>query len=251
MAADTTPAADQPAPPTADRAEGGARPRDKVRLRFRKLGALRLLSHHDLMRTFERLLRRALVPFHRTQGFHPKPRVVFALSLPLGVVGRDEVVEVELAQPMEPEEVLRRVVREAPPGLEFTRAGRVPPRQTARVCGLSYAVPVPPERLPDLRPRLAEALAAPSCVIERTRPPRRRLDLRPLIRDLRLAEETGPDGRPRTLLVMDLWLTDRGTARPEEVLRTLNLEDLLDAGAVLERLRLELEDEHTERRNEE
>ena len=28
--------------------------RDKVRLRFRKDGALRLLSHHDLMRCFER-----------------------------------------------------------------------------------------------------------------------------------------------------------------------------------------------------
>ncbi len=244
MAAETTPA-DQPARPAADGAAAAVRSQEKIRMRFRKLGALRLLSHHDLLRTFERLLRRAEIPFHRTQGFHPKPRIVFALSLPLGVLGRDEVVEIELTTPVEPEEMLQRLRRQAPPGLDITSACRVSLRQTARVRGLSYALPIPAERLADLQPRLDAILAAPECLIERTRPPRRRLDLRPLIRDLRLQEEVDADGRPHTLLVMDLWLTKHGTARPEEVLRILNLEDLLDAGAVLERLRLELEDEHT------
>jgi len=32
--------------------------RDKVRIRFRKCGDMRLVSHHDLMRCFERMLRR-------------------------------------------------------------------------------------------------------------------------------------------------------------------------------------------------
>src|SRR5262245_30862643 len=73
-----------------------AAPVDKVRLRFRKTGPLRLLSHHDLLRCFERLLRRAGLPVHRTHGFHPHPRLVFALSLPLGVVGCEEVAELEL-----------------------------------------------------------------------------------------------------------------------------------------------------------
>jgi hypothetical protein len=42
---------------------------------------------------------------------------------------------------------------------------------------------------------------------------------------------------------MLLRLTPSGTARPEEVLALLGLEDLLDAGVVLERSRLELHDE--------
>jgi radical SAM-linked protein len=208
-----------------------------VRIRFRKGGPLRLLSHHDLLRTFERMLRRAGLPFHRTQGFHPKPRLVFALSLPLGVVGGDEVVEIELDEVLPPGEVHDRLARQAPPGLVLESTRRVAPRTTARVRGLSYALPVPPERLPGLGPRLAGVLAAREWWIDRTRPPRRRLDLRPLLRDLRL-EETPP-----CRLVMDLALTDSGTARPEEVLGLLGLEDLLDAGAVLERTRLELEDE--------
>src|ERR1700749_5052019 len=88
MAPDTNESAEVSAPRV------GAR--DKVRLRFRKDGSLRWLSHHDLLRTFERMLRRAELPFHSTQGFNPHPRLVFALSLPLGVVGRAEVAELEL-----------------------------------------------------------------------------------------------------------------------------------------------------------
>src|SRR5579859_4762447 len=105
MAPDTSAAAPIPAPAPADGgAEHGAltqpsssalsQPnsaprgaRDKVRLRIRKDGSLRWLSHHDLLRTFERMLRRSGLPFRSSQGFHPHPRIVFALSLPLGVIG--------------------------------------------------------------------------------------------------------------------------------------------------------------------
>src|SRR6185295_14793289 len=99
---------------------------DKFRIRFRKSGDLRFLSHHDLMRSFERMLRRADLPFRSTSGFHPHPRVVFALSLPLGVVGLDEVVEVELNQELPAEDVLARLQLQAPAGLEFISARRIP-----------------------------------------------------------------------------------------------------------------------------
>jgi hypothetical protein len=42
---------------------------------------------------------------------------------------------------------------------------------------------------------------------------------------------------------LDLWVTPTGTARPEEVLGLLGLEDVMAGGAVLERTRMELEDE--------
>jgi radical SAM-linked protein len=243
MAPDVTPAAPPPAKGGERPADAaGSQPKDRVRLRFRKLGALRLLSHHDLMRTFERMLRRAGLPFHRSQGFHPKPRLVFALSLPLGVAGLDEVADLELDEILPPEEIHERLRRQAPPGLEVIGVRRLPLRGGVRVRGLSYAVEVPPERTQGLRPRIDEVLAATTCWIDRTRPPRRRLDLRPFLRDLRLDEER-TEGRVRWRLVMDLWLLPSGTARPEEILQLLNLQDLLESGAVLERTRLELDDD--------
>src|SRR5438128_12031853 len=113
MAPDSPPTA---APPSAGAPEAN---RDKLRIRFRKGGDLRLLSHHDLMRCLERMLRRAALPFKSTAGFHPGPRVVFALSLPLGVLGRDEVVEIEFTRALDEDETLAALRSQAPAGLEF------------------------------------------------------------------------------------------------------------------------------------
>src|SRR5271157_3319048 len=53
----------------------------KVRLRFAKQGDLRLVSHHDLLRCLERMLRRAQIPMASSQGFNPRPKITFALAL--------------------------------------------------------------------------------------------------------------------------------------------------------------------------
>jgi hypothetical protein len=50
-------------------------------------------------------------------------------------------------------------------------------------------------------------------------------------------------GRADHVLTLDLWVTQTGTARADEVLRLLGLADLLDAGAVLERTTVEIRDE--------
>src|SRR3954447_19136566 len=100
-------------------AEPSERSPSKARIRFRQDGALRFLRHHDLMRSFERMLRRADLPFRRSQGFHPKPRLIFALSLPLGVVGCEEVVELELDAVLPPDEVRERLGRQTPAGLDI------------------------------------------------------------------------------------------------------------------------------------
>src|SRR5262245_23223390 len=95
-----SPAAAGPVPPPGGNGPG----RPKYRIRFRKGGDLRLVSHHDLMHCVERMLRRAGLPFHTTQGFNPKPRMAFALSLGLGIVGCQEVLELELDAPLPADE---------------------------------------------------------------------------------------------------------------------------------------------------
>jgi radical SAM-linked protein len=240
--------------------------RDKIRIRFRKSGELRLLSHHDLMRAFERMLRRAALPFRNTQGFHPKPRLVFALSLPLGVVGCEEVVELELSEILPLDQLQQRLAAQCPRGLDLLSLRRIDVRATAHVRAFTYRIALPPERLAGVQERIRDLLASKECLLERSRPTTRRVDLRAFIRDLRVTPAPSAFSEPRPLgsgaglpplpngrgsesrgsdwLEMDLWLTPQGTARPEEVLSVLGVKDLLDAGAVLERARLELTDEN-------
>jgi radical SAM-linked protein len=207
---------------------------DKVRIRFQKTGNLRLVSHHDLMRCFERMLRRSALPIHSTQGFHPKPRLVFALSLPLGVIGRQEIVELELDELLPLEEIRERLARQAPDGLVIDAIERIPPKTTAHVQAIRYRAALPQKRDDDLSARIAAVLASEHCPVERTRPEPRVVDLRPFLRDLRVL----PDA-----LEFDLWVTPKGTARPEEVLSLLGLDDLTAGGAIIERTCLELQDE--------
>ena len=208
--------------------------RDKVRIRFRKDGDLRLLSHHDLMRTFERMLRRAALPFRSTEGFHPTPRMVFALSLPLGVAGLDEVVEVELNEEIPPEDVLERLRPQTPAGITFLSARRIAPNATALPRRAVYRLPVPPEEAGALAERCAALMAEAECWVNRAKPQPRRINIRPYVRGLR----AGPD-----YLEMDLWVTPTGSARADELVGVLGLRHLLEAGAVLERRALELRDE--------
>jgi radical SAM-linked protein len=193
------------------------------------------------LRAFERLLRRAELPFRATQGFNPHPRLVFALSLPLGVVGLAEVADLEMDEVLPVEEIHDRLRKQCPPGLDILAVRRVAPKASAQVRGLCYAVELPEGLIEATRARIAEVLAAEHCEVERRRPAGqskgpRRVDLRPFLRGLRI------EGVP-AWLEMELWLTPAGTARPEEVLRLLHLDDLLETGAVLHRRRLELEDE--------
>jgi radical SAM-linked protein len=209
---------------------------DKLRLRFAKNGTLRLLSHHDLMRSLERMLRRAALPFKSSAGFHPSPRIVFALSLPLGVVGRDEVVEIELTEPRDPDEVLAKLNAQAPAGLSFTRAAVVPMKATAIPRRVVYSLPLPGERAAEAGERCRELMAAERVWVDRLRPQPKRLNIRPYFREIGIIDNR---------LSLDLWVTQTGTARADELLRLLGLADLLDAGAVVGRDVLELRDEVT------
>src|SRR3954454_24364755 len=118
----------------------------KVRLRFAKRGDLRLVSHHDLMRCLERMIRRAALPVAHSQGFNPRPKATFALALALGIEGRREVMDLELDEPMEPREVLGRLAAEAPPGFDFFEAEAVGPGRAARVAAASYRLAIPEGR---------------------------------------------------------------------------------------------------------
>src|SRR5262245_28820306 len=109
------------APPLAIDPERPVRPPDmttitKVRLRFGKRGDLRLVSHHDLMRCLERMLRRARVPMATSQGFNPRPKMTFVLALGLGIEALREVVDLELTDPWPTPELLARLRACAPPG---------------------------------------------------------------------------------------------------------------------------------------
>jgi radical SAM family uncharacterized protein/radical SAM-linked protein len=70
----------------------------RLRVKFGKLGDMALTSHLDLLRLFDRAIRRASLPIAFTNGFHPSPRILVASALPLGVTSSGEMVDFELTE---------------------------------------------------------------------------------------------------------------------------------------------------------
>jgi len=220
--------------PSTDASPPVAEHRSKIRLRFRKDGDLRLVSHHDLMRALERAMRRAAIPFRTTSGFHPQPRMVFALSMSLGIVGITEAVEIELTQPISPEDLLARLSLQCPAGLTFLSAREVPFNRTAQVRRMVYQIDLPPERVENVQKAIDALLPSSECFVIRLKPTARRINIRPYIREIRLSGIT---------LELDLWVQPTGTARADELLGLLGVRDCLQSGGVLVRSELEIIDE--------
>jgi radical SAM-linked protein len=63
-----------------------------------------LVSHLDLLRLFDRVVRRSQIPIAFTGGFHPGPRIAPANALALGATSHGEIVDFELTQEMEVEQ---------------------------------------------------------------------------------------------------------------------------------------------------
>jgi len=97
----------------------------RVRVWFGKLGDLALISHLDLLRLFDRVLRRAALPISFSGGFHPSPRMAIAMALPLGVTSSGEIIDFELTQTVNLEEFKQKLSQQLPANLPIYKVAEV------------------------------------------------------------------------------------------------------------------------------
>jgi radical SAM-linked protein len=90
-----------------------------MRLRFAKTGAMRYLSHLELITVFTRAVSRGGVPILFSQGFHPHPRFSFATATSVGVESMAEYMDIFVADGMAAAEILQRLNAVLPEGLKI------------------------------------------------------------------------------------------------------------------------------------
>ncbi|HSJ53319.1 MAG TPA: TIGR03936 family radical SAM-associated protein, partial [Anaerolineae bacterium] len=147
-----------------------------------------------------------------------------ASGLPVGVTGRAELLDVWLAEPLEPGEVLARLRPASPPGLDVLAAEVVDlraPALQAQVQAAEYvAVLDTAEPLEAIRARAEALLAAASLPRQRHHKGKQQsYDLRPLVQSLAVRPAAGAGA----LLDMRLQASAEGAGRPDQVLEVLGL----------------------------
>jgi radical SAM family uncharacterized protein/radical SAM-linked protein len=202
----------------------------RFRIVFEKGSEMRFISHLDLMRTWERTLRRSGLPLAYTQGHHPHLKMSFGPPLPLGYRSRAEVFDLELTQPPAVD-LAERLNECLPEGLRVTGFRPIlfkTPSLMSQLEGASYRVRFPRTFLAEaglspagfrreLETRAAELLAREHLLVRRTSEAQtREFDARPSIVSLEIrADEVQAE------LDAHLRFTVRAQVRPEELVALL------------------------------
>lgn len=82
---------------------------------------MRFTSHLDLIRLFQRALRRAGLPVTITKGFSPRLKVSVVRALKLGVASDNEEAVICLDRPVEPKDFVDSINKKLPEGVAVTK----------------------------------------------------------------------------------------------------------------------------------
>jgi len=202
----------------------------RFRIEFAKGEAMRFVSHLDVMRTWERALRRSELPLAFTQGHHPHIKMSFGPPLPLGFRSRAEVFDLELSRPPG-FDLAERLNAVLPHGLQVTGFRPIlfkTPSLMSQLEGASYRVRFPvsflaeagiaPGRLhAELEGRVSRLLARDMLIVRRKSEDKtREFDAKPSILGMTASVEEAP-----AVLDLHLRFALRASARPDDLLGLL------------------------------
>jgi len=196
----------------------------RLRVRFSRGEEVKYITHLDLMRLWERALRRAGIDVAYSEGFTPHAQISLAAPLAVGVTSDGELLDVFLGSRLTPLDFMRGVGRQLPAGveaLEVEEVGLRAPSLQSELRAAEYEVLLPATLTEeDAREAIERFLAAESVPWEQVRDGEtRRYDIRALAQHLWL--DGSKNGSP--VVGMRVRADSGGSGRPEQVIAAMAL----------------------------
>ena len=189
----------------------------RYRFHFEKNENMKYTGHLDLHRTLERTFRRSTLPLAYSQGFNPHARITLALALPLGCTSSDEIVDFWLNEPLEIEDVEKKLKKGLPPGLTYVALEPISiqaPKPQNMVQSAIFTITLRNEDAA-LDKKVQAFMDADEVVIEKKRKGKlKQVNIRPLVEDMVVVQ----DGKS---LSMQLAALPSTTGRPDDVMKAM------------------------------
>lgn len=115
----------------------------KVRVKFKKHGAIRFIGHLDVMRFFQKCIRRAGLDIAYSGGYSPHQIMSFAHPLGVGMESNGEYMDIELNSATSSVDMLKRLNEASVDGIEIISIKELPEgagNAMASVAAASYTV---------------------------------------------------------------------------------------------------------------
>lgn len=159
----------------------------KARIKFRKNGVMKFIGHLDIMRYFQKSIRRAEIPIAFTSGYSPHMIMSFANPLGVGLTSDGEYFDIELTESIASKEAVRRLNEQMVDGMEIVSFVQIPDDKKSKgmsiVAGADYLSSVKNGSLPEDLAEKLEAFYAQNeiCVVKKTKKSEKEVDIRPMI----------------------------------------------------------------------
>lgn len=203
----------------------------KLRIRFRKYGAVRFIGHLDVMRFFQKTIRRAQIDVAYTAGFSPHQIMTFAAPLGVGLTSNGEYMDIEVNSIRSCQDVLERLNEASVPGIEIVSVKMLPEgtgNAMASVAAAAYTVRFREGREPrtEIAAVLPDFLARDQIVVtKKTKKGMRELDLKQGIFSLQYADgvfsmlvDASSRGNIKPGMVIEAILAQNGETLQENAL---------------------------------
>lgn len=203
----------------------------KLRIKFKKYGPIRFIGHLDVMRFFQKAIRRAGIDVAYSQGFSPHQIMAFAAPLGVGITSNGEYMDIEVHSIVSCQDVQEWLNQASVPGIEVTSVKILPENASnamASVAAAAYTVRFREGKAPetDLAAILPQFLDKETILVTKeTKKSSREVDLKPGIYHLSFEEDTlamlvdaSSGGNIKPIQVVEAILTEAGEKLQENAL---------------------------------
>ncbi|MBP7175587.1 MAG: TIGR03936 family radical SAM-associated protein [Thermoclostridium sp.] len=166
-----------------------------IRFQFRRGNDLKFIGHLDILRLFERVFKRSGLLIAHSQGFNPRPQIIFGQPMPLGLTSDGEFADVELTSRLDPGQFLQIMNDALPPGIRLMDAKekKNPSNLMGQISAASYRIGFKASAALDLQKLTGDILATDTIlVMKKTKSGDKEKNIRPFIYEL--AGTMGTDG---------------------------------------------------------
>ena len=200
----------------------------RVRVKFTKTGSMKYIGHLDVMRFFQKVIRRAGLDAAYSEGFSPHMLMSFAQPLSVGVTSTGEYFDLDLKSASSSEEMMARMNRQMPDECRVTGIVQIPEDKANKcmslVAAADYRIVFSPDgdEWEQVRAGLEDFLRQEEIpVVKKTKKNETVMDIRPLIYDWEIRENEldlrlscGSVNNVKPQLVMQAFLNARACAAP-------------------------------------
>lgn len=161
-------------------------------IKFTKEADLKFISHLDLMRTIQRVIRRAELPIEYSKGFNPHMALGIAQPLSVGSYSEGDYLDIYLEDDM-PEAAVRELLNEnSAVGIKFIEVSKIPvienvkrmPQAMALIDAASYTIKIKYNDLSKVTAEVNELFVKDKIeMLKKTKKGEKMVDIKPFIKE--------------------------------------------------------------------